>query len=417
MSARQIQKTVCKISSLKTPTRLTLRMQSLCVLLIVAFCGPALGNRLQEQQTDFGLRVFSKAAQAHPHQNLLLSPYGLSSMLGMAQLGANGITLKTLKRRMGYSLKDHGMSHQQRLLQRDLASEEGVEVASGIMVGRKVILEKDFRRSLLKAFQSVPHQVDFSNPETAVDVINSWMSDNTGGMIPNFLQSGALSDQTRLVLLNGLHFHGLWKNPFDPKLTAEATFHVANGSTVSVPMMRSTQKFNYGDFITKEGIEYDVIEVPYDGDSMSMLIISSFEKDVPLSALTNELSSNKIQEWRKQLRKVSRELMIPRFSLDVEVDLKSALRKLGLGNIFSQSKADFSHMTSEEPLYVSKVLQRVKIEVNEEGTKGSSAGGIIIYSRMAIPEHILNRPFLFLIQHKPTDAVLFIGQVNQPQDH
>lgn len=87
------------------------RMQSLCVLLIVAFCGPALGNRLQEQQTDFGLRVFSKAAQAHPHQNLLLSPYGLSSMLGMAQLGANGITLKTLKRRMGYSLKGRSQNN------------------------------------------------------------------------------------------------------------------------------------------------------------------------------------------------------------------------------------------------------------------------------------------------------------------
>lgn len=86
---------------------------------------------------------------------------------------------------------DHGMSHQQRLLQRDLASEEGVEVASGIMVGRKVILEKDFRRSLLKAFQSVPHQVDFSNPETAVDVINSWMSDNTGGVFVCNVNLGA----------------------------------------------------------------------------------------------------------------------------------------------------------------------------------------------------------------------------------
>lgn len=68
------------------------------------------------------------------------------------------------------------------------------------------------------------------------------------GMIPNFLQSGVLSDQTRLVLLNALHFHGLWKNPFDPRLTAEAAFHTANGSVVSVSMMRSTQKFNYGEY-------------------------------------------------------------------------------------------------------------------------------------------------------------------------
>lgn len=67
-------------------------------------------------------------------------------------------------------------------------------------------------------------------------------------MIPNFLQSGVLNDQTRLVLLNGLHFHGIWKKPFNPSLTTEATFHTANGSVVSVSMMRSTQKFNYGEY-------------------------------------------------------------------------------------------------------------------------------------------------------------------------
>lgn len=77
---------------------------------------------------------------------------------------------------------DRGMPRHQRLLQRDLASEEGVEVASAIMVDRKIVLEKVFRRSLSKAFQSVPHQVDFSHSDAALEVINSWMSDNTGGV-------------------------------------------------------------------------------------------------------------------------------------------------------------------------------------------------------------------------------------------
>ncbi|KAF7706391.1 hypothetical protein HF521_019645 [Silurus meridionalis] len=396
------------------PTKPSFRMQKLCVLMILTFCGSALSSLLQKRQTDFGLRVFSEAAKSHPSQNFILSPYGISSMLGMAQLGANGPTLKILKQHMGYSLLERGMPRQQRLLQRDLDSEEGLEVASAVMVDRKLVLEKVFRRSLSKAFQSVPHQVDFSYPDSTLKVINSWMSDNTGGMIPDFLQSGMLNDQTRLVLLNALHFHGLWKNPFDPRLTAEGTFHKANGTKVSVSMMRSTQKFNYGEFVTKDGIEYDVIEVPYEGDSLSMIIVSSFERDVPLSILTNELSSTIIKDWRMQFRKVTRELVIPRFSLDTEVDLKSALSKLGLGDIFSQTKADFSHITTEEPLYVSKILQRVKTEVNEEGTKGSSAGGVILYSRMATAEHVLDRPFLFLIQHKPTGAVLFMGQVHEP---
>lgn len=66
------------------------------------------------------------------------------------------------------------------------------------------------------------------------------------GMIPNFLPSGVFTEETRLVLLNALHFHGLWKTPFDPKVTMEMVFYGSNHSAVPVPMMRTIQKFNYG---------------------------------------------------------------------------------------------------------------------------------------------------------------------------
>ncbi|XP_012677606.1 plasminogen activator inhibitor 1 [Clupea harengus] len=391
-------------------------MQSLFVLLTLALCGTGLCN-LHELQTDFGLRVFSEAARSSPDQNLALSPYGITSVLGMAQLGAYGNTLNTLTAHMGYSLQERGIPRQQRMLQRDLASEEGVELASGVMVDRKLFLEKSFRRGLAKGFQAMPHQLDFSQPEVALKIINAWVSDHTAGMIPQFLPSGAFGDQTRLVLLNAMHFHGLWKAPFDPKMTQHMLFHGANGSTVSVPMMRSTQKFNYGDFVTPDGVDYDVIEVPYEGDSLSMLLVSPFERDAPLSALLGELRSHRLQEWKQEMRKVNRQLALPRFAIDAELDLKSTLSRMGLGDIFSQTKADFSRITTEEPLCVSKVLQRVKLEVNEEGTKGSSATAAIIFSRMAVEEITLDRPFLFLIKHKHTGAVLFMGQVNQPQEH
>ncbi|XP_056604433.1 plasminogen activator inhibitor 1 [Triplophysa dalaica] len=392
-------------------------MQYISMLAVFTLCGSSLCNLIQEQQTDFGLRVFSEAAQSAPNKNLALSPYGISSVLSMAQLGAYGSTLQMLISKMGYSLQARGMPKLQRLLQRDLHSEDGVEIASGVMVDRKIVLEKIFRRSLKKAFQSIPHQIDFSQLENARRVINSWISDHTGEMIPDFLPSGVLSEQTRLVLLNALYFHGLWKMPFDPKLTREQLFYRLNGSAVSISMMRTTQKFNYGDFVTSDGVDYDVIEVPYEGDSVSMLLVTPFERDVPLMALAKELSSSSISQWRKQMRKVNKQLAIPRFSMDTEMDLKSTLIKMGLGDIFSQSKADFSRITTEEPLCVSKVLQRVKLEVNEEGTKGSSATAAVIYSRMAIEEITLDRPFYFLIQHKPTGALLFMGQVNQPQEY
>ncbi|KAM3842686.1 plasminogen activator inhibitor 1 [Diretmus argenteus] len=391
-------------------------MLCVCVFLLLSLSRAALGN-LQDQQTDFGLKVFSQLADSSTQDNVIFSPYGVASILGMAQLGARGSTYKALTDAMGFSLRKRGMSRQQRLLQRDVSSEEGVEVASGVMVERKMSLEKGYRLALAKAFQTHPHQVDFTRPEQALGIINTWVSDHTAGTIPEFLQSGSLTDETRLVLLNALHFQGLWKVPFDPKLTQERMFHCANGSTVPVPMMRLTNRFNYGEFVSVDGWDYDVMEVPYQGDSLSMLLVSPFEPEVPLSVLSKELSSQRIHQWRKQLRSVRQQLAMPRFTLNSEVDLKPVLTNMGLGTMFNLATADFTRITSDERLCVSKVLQRVKIEVNEEGTKGAAATAAVMFSRMAVEEITLDRPFLFLIQHKSSGAVLFMGQVNQPQQH
>lgn len=389
----------------------------LCVyiFLLLTLSKVGLGS-LQDKQTDFGLKVFSQLAQDSADKNVALSPYGVASVLAMAQLGAAGNTRRALTAAMGFSLQERGMSRVQRLLQRDLSSEEGVETASGVMVERKMSLEKGYRRALAKAFQTHPNQVDFTKPDQAVSVINSWVSDHTAGAIPEFLASGSLTDETRLVLLNALHFQGLWKVPFDPKLTQERMFHCANGSSVPVHMMRLTNHFKYGEFVTADGVDYDVIEVPYEGDSMSMLLVSPFEPEVPLSTLSADLSSQKIKQWRMELRNVKRQLAMPRFSLNSEVDLKTALLNIGLGDMFNLATADFTRITSDERLCVSKVLQRVKIEVNERGTKGAAATAAVMFSRMAVEEITLDRPFLFLIQHKLTGAVLFMGQFNQPQE-
>ncbi|XP_070710709.1 plasminogen activator inhibitor 1 [Pempheris klunzingeri] len=385
-----------------------------CIFLLLTVSKVGLGS-LQDKQLDFGLKVFSQLAQSSAHENVALSPYGVASVLAMAQLGAAGNTHRALTTAMGFTLQERGMSRQQRLLQRDLSSEEGLETVSGIMVERKMSLEKGYRRALAKAFQTHPHQVDFTKPDQAVGVINAWVSDHTAGAIPKFLASGSLTDETRLVLLNALHFQGLWKVPFDSKLTQERMFHCANGSTVPVHMMRLTNRFNYGEFVTADGVDYDVIEVPYEGDSLSMLLVSPFEPEVPLSMLSADLSSQRIQQWRKELRNVKRQLAMPRFTLNSEVNLKTALLNMGLGDMFNLATADFTRITTDERLCVSKILQRVKIEVNEQGTKGAAATAAVMFSRMAVEEITLNRPFLFLIQHKQTGAVLFMGQFNHPQ--
>uniref|UniRef100_A0A3Q3XK63 Plasminogen activator inhibitor 1 n=1 Tax=Mola mola TaxID=94237 RepID=A0A3Q3XK63_MOLML len=370
---------------------------------------------LQDKQTDFGLRIFSQLSQSSLDKNVALSPYGVASTLAMAQLGATGKTRTALTSAMGFSLLERGMSRQQRLLQRDLSSVDGVETVSGVMVERTMRLEKGYRRALAKAFNTHPHQVDFAKSDEAVNIINSWVSDHTAGTIPDFLESGSLNDETRLVLLNALHFQALWKVPFNPKMTVERMFHCANRSTIPVQMMRLTNHFNYGEFVNANGIDYDIIEVPYEGDSLSMLLVSPTDPEVPLSMLIADLSSRRIQQWRGELRRVKKQLSMPKFTLNFEVDLKTVLLKMGLGDIFNLATADFTHITADERLCVSDVRQRVKIEVNEQGTKGATATVAVMFSRMAVEEIILDRPFIFLIRHKHTGTLLFIGQFNQPQ--
>ncbi|CAL8241751.1 unnamed protein product [Merluccius merluccius] len=372
---------------------------------------------LQDKQTDFGLRVFSLVADSVASKNLAFSPYGVASVLGMVQLGALGSTRKALSSTLGFSLQERGMSRQQRLLQQTLSSEGGLEVASAVMVERLMSLEKNYRKALLKAFRTVPHQLDFTKADQAVDIINAWVSDHTAGTIPKFLAPGSLTDETRMVVLNALHFQGLWKVPFNPKLTRERMFKCANGSSVPVPMMRLLNRFHYGEFMSSEGVDYIVVEVPYEGDSLSMFLVQPFESDVPMSALTKELSSQRIRQWRDELRNVKRQLVLPRFTIDSEVNLKAILTNMGLGEMFNLAAADFSRITTAERLSVSEVLQKVKIEVNEKGTKAGAASGAVLYSRMAVEEITLDTPFLFLIQHKATGAVLFMGQVNQPEQH
>ncbi|KAM9827827.1 plasminogen activator inhibitor 1 [Neosynchiropus ocellatus] len=388
-----------------------------CVyILLLLTLGGSLAS-LHDKQTDFGLKVFSQLAKTSTHKNVALSPYGVTSVMAMAQLGAAGSTRRSLTAVMDFSLQERGMSRQQRLLQRDISSEEGVDIASGVMVERKMSLEKGYRRALAKAFQTHPHQVDFTKPHQAEKVINAWVSDHTAGSIPEFFAPGSLSDETRLILLNALHFQGLWKVPFDPKMTQERMFHCANGSSLPVHMMRLTNRFNYGEFVTADGTDYDVIEVPYEGDFLSMFLVSPFDSEVPLSTLSAELSSQKIHKWRAEMRNVKRQLALPRFTLTSEVNLKDALVNMGLGEMFNLATADFTRITTDERLCVSKILQRLKIEVNELGTKGAAVSAAVMFSRMAVEEITLDRPFLFLIQHKPTGAVLFMGQFNHPEQH
>ncbi|KAM8951482.1 plasminogen activator inhibitor 1 isoform 3-T3 [Lycaon pictus] len=367
--------------------------------------------------TDFGVKVFQEVARASKDRNMVFSPYGVASVLAMLQLTTAGETCRQIQEAMQFQIDEKGMAPALRQLYKELMgpwNKDEISTADAIFVQRDLKLVHGFMPHFFRLFQTTVKQVDFSEVERARFIVNDWVKRHTKGMIGNLLGRGAVDQLTRLMLVNALYFNGQWKTPFPESGTHHRLFHKSDGSTVSVPMMAQTNKFNYTEFSTPSGHYYDILELPYHGDTLSMFIAAPYEKEVPLSALTNILDAQLISQWKGNMTRQLRLLVLPKFSLETEVNLRRPLENLGMTDMFRPNLADFSSLSNQEVLYVSRALQKVKIEVNESGTVASSSTAIIVSARMAPEEIIMDRPFLFVVRHNPTGTVLFMGQVMEP---
>uniref|UniRef100_A0A670ZKE6 Plasminogen activator inhibitor 1 n=1 Tax=Pseudonaja textilis TaxID=8673 RepID=A0A670ZKE6_PSETE len=381
----------------------------LCLLALsqTAAAGPPSGlpvARVAQLSADFGLRLFREVSKASKEQNLVFSPHGAASVVAMLQVASEGTTRRQIQEALGFSLKERGIPGALWLLQKTLGDPQGkdaVRVAEALFVQRDLPLVPTFLRRFRRLFHQTVKQVDFAESSRARGIVNAWVEQHTNGMIQGFLPEGALDALTRLVLVNAIHFKGLWQLPFPEAATRQRIFHKLGGSTVAVPMMEQTAEFHYGEFSTPGLGEYDVIELPYQGATLSMLIASPFQLDAPLSALAAAIDPALLAEWKGNMSAVTRLLVLPKFSLESEVDLRGPLEALGVTDMFDCHKANFS---LRDALFVSRALQKVKIDVNESGTEASSATAAIVYARMAPLEIVLDRPFLFVVRHNPTGA-------------
>lgn len=378
-------------------------------------------THVAEKDVSFGVRLFKEILNENKDKNVGFSPYGVSSALNILQYGTAGKTMEQLRKVLNYGYSERTLSAALRKLREEIcgslassADTKSVHVADGLFVQRDLELTPGFLQRFYATFRRHVTQIDFSDPSEAKDILNQWVENKTNGMIQDFLGSNSIPPLTRLVLLSAVHFDGKWVLPFPEKDTHERPFYRPDGSQVQVQMMENTAKYNYSELETPEGVYYDVIELPYEGDEISMLIAAPYEKGVSLSTITDILTPELITQWKNSMRRSTRLFVLPKFSLTSEANLKSPLQRLGVTDMFSAERADFRRLSSERPLHVSEAFQKVKIEVTESGTKASAATAAILLARMAPLEVIMDRPFLFIIRHNPTGSLLFIGQVMEP---
>jgi len=271
--------------------------------------------------------------------------------------------------------------------------------------------QPDFLQTTKRYYHAELMPVDFRQSEKARQTINEWIGEATKGKISDLIPRGMLDEMSRLVLTNAIYFKGKWELPFAKQATKQAPFHASPQKTVEVPLMYHKGRFAYGQFD-----DWQVIELPYAGDKLSMMVLLPSEEKT-LEELAPQLSPQKLNEWAGKLRRQEVHVYLPRFKMNAQFDLKETLQQLGMQQAFGP-QADFSGIASQDELYISAVVHKAYVDVNEEGTEAAAATGVgISVTSAPIDEPIIfraDRPFTFLIRDQQTGAILFLGQLVEP---
>ena len=253
--------------------------------------------------------------------------------------------------------------------------------------------------------------VDFSNDATRQG-INQWVSDETNKKIENLLAE-PLDPMTRMVLVNAIYFKGDWAKKFDAKDTKKEKFYRSDDSSVDVDMMNMKKKFSM-DYI--RDLKTKVLELPYKGASLSMILLLPDDKD-GLAKLESALTADHLMKLRVNPHGRNDVVVaLPRFILEESASLGETLCSMGMSEVFNSGHADLSQMDGTRNLFLSKVVHKAFIEVNEEGSEAAAATAAVILccSMPRVLEFRADHPFLFMIRCNRTKSFLFMGKMENP---
>lgn len=351
--------------------------------------------------------------------NLFFSPYSISTGLAMTFAGARGTTETQMANALRFPLGPEGIHSafadlQTRLRNVEDAGNVELRIANSLwpMIDSELLAE--FLSLIKKDYGASITPLDYKrSPEAARVMINKWVEDKTEGNIKDLIGPKVLDAFTRLVLANGIYFKGNWENKFEVKQTRDAPFFVSPGKSVQTPMMTQTREFKYGELDAAQ-----LIELPYAGNELSMLVLLPKEKDA-LPQIEDSLSDDNLKQWKDRLVKKEVRLYLPRFKMSCGTfELNGALKSLGIRDAFDMKKANFAGMDGRpDSLYIASVLHKAFVDVNEEGTEAAAATGVAMKLKASptpLPIFRADHPFVFLIQETATGSILFIGRVTDP---
>ena len=378
----------------------------------------------------FALELFAKLQSTKG--NLFFSPYSISTALAMAHAGARNETESQMAgvlhfpvsaNRRTDSLSKSLPDRQQFALAfgkiiQDLnnrGQKEGyaLTVANALWGQKDYGFLQEFLELIETSYDGRLNEVDFVRAaETARKTINAWVEKKTNDKIKNLISEGVLDSMTRLVLTNAIYFKGNWARQFEENRTKDAPFTLADSHKIDVAMMYQKAEFGYMETDTFQGLE-----LPYVNDELSMVILLPKQFDA-LNEFEKTLTPDNLTQWLAKIHKREVVVFVPKFKMTSQFSLASVLKSMGMNNAFS-SKADFSGINGKRDLFISAVIHKAYVEVNEEGTEAAAATGVVMrltsVGPAPIPVFRADHPFLFLIRDNLSGSILFIGRVANPK--
>ncbi|NTW45300.1 MAG: serpin family protein, partial [Anaerolineaceae bacterium] len=373
----------------------------------------------------FGLDLFHLLS-AQQEGNLFFSPYSISLALSMTLAGAAGNTEQEMAQVLHYDLPQNlihtqinGLDQSLYIIPEWLKDQESsfqLNVANALWGQSDYAFKPSFLDLLAESYGAGMQLVDFKTAnEQARIMINDWVEDQTEEKIKDLIPQGALNELTRLVLTNAIYFNASWQDEFVKELTKPADFYVNEKTKVSVPMMEIQNNFRFS-----KSNDIQMVEIPYLNSRYSMVLLMPLSSD--LSEFGQGMNLVSLTQSIEAFQNGQLILKMPKFEFDSSFSVSSALQDLGMISPFSPTAADFSGMFEQgsDPLFISNVIHKAFVAVDEEGTEAAAATAVIMEATSAMPEEepvlmVFDHPFIFLIRDSESGLILFMGNMINPE--
>lgn len=361
---------------------------------------------IEEGINHFAFEMYDKLEEG---ENIIFSPYSLCTALSILNLGATGDAKAELEEMLGIRDLDAWNNEMRAYLEKEGSDDTYVMTANSVWMQKDREWSEEMKHAFIQSagfyYNSETYEVDFLEKEKVLEGINYWVNENTKGMIPELMKE--IPDGVVLALLNAVYFEGKWEVPFLAQDTYEGTFHGTSKDVQTDMMHQYNSEFVYAQ---RDGIKGIVL--PYRDSDIVMKVFLPIDEDMDIEALFGALSKEEKEALiygldQGDIQNISY-LALPKFAMEQDLE--------GLNNILQSMGMQTAFESLNEDLYVSQVIHKAKIEVDEDGTKASASTGVLVRETEALIEEpiqfVADRPFLYVLQDTQTGIILFMGRVN-----